>query len=130
MSGRHKPHRAWRRLVSCFAAYALVLHAILLGVAAGAAAHGADPNGGFELCVHSTDGTALIDPAGGVPNSPSNHDHCQFCVAGAPPFIAPALISFSCAIAFVRCIGTPEISRDLPASPELSCEQPRGPPVV
>jgi hypothetical protein len=121
---------AWRRLVSCLAAYALALQAILLGVSSGAAAKAAGVTGGFELCLHSSGGSEAADPARDAADTPATGVHCQFCVAGGPAFVAPTPFFVSRTIEFVRRPPVREVVPDLPAAPELACEQPRGPPAA
>jgi len=130
MGGPRRGNGIWRRLVSCLAAYALVLHAILLGVSGGAAAKAAGMDGGFELCLHSSGGSEAADPARGAPNTPAKSVHCPFCVAGGPAFVPPTPFFVSCIIEFVRRPPVREVVRDLPDAPELACEQPRGPPAA
>lgn len=117
----------WRRLVSWVAAYALVLHSVLVGIAGvPALAAGSDLAAGFELCQHS------LDPADAGRGAPARHGsgdaHCKFCTAGGPSFVAPKVPSVSYAVIGTAKPLTPARANDVPSSPETFCEQPRGPP--
>lgn len=115
----------WRRLVSWAAVYALVLQSILAGMVAPAAA-ATDGIAGFELCLHSVD---AADPGTGTPNQhPGDQTHCKFCLsvahAAAPaPRPLPG-VTFDLVVALAQ----PARDADIPSPPELSNEQPRGPP--
>ncbi len=118
----------WRRLTSWIAAYALVLHSVLIAYGGAAIAKAATPDGapGFELCLHSPDGA---DAGGGIPADRANGEaHCKYCIAaGHAVAVAPKpLPHFSSARA--ATVKLPPRESDLPAAPELSNERPRGPP--
>ena len=130
MNGRRARTGMWRQVVSCLAAYALVLHAILIGATTGAAAKAvkADGTPRFELCLH--DGGVFDTASSGTPHDPSKSErHCPFCVAGGAAFVPPKPFFVSCAPEAVVRLQAPGLNRDLPPSPKLLCEQPRGPPL-
>jgi hypothetical protein len=116
----------WRRLVSCVAVYAFVLQSILVGMAAGPAAAAAEGVAGFEICQHGLDGA---DTGTGTPaQHPLDAAHCKFCLSIAHA-VAPAPRPLP-RVAFdvILALAAPTNDSDIPAPPELSNEQPRGPP--
>jgi hypothetical protein len=117
-----------RRLVSCIAAWALVVQTIASGLAAGQAAIATSaPDAlGFELCLHNAD----ENPA--LPSAPSDRvpDHCKFCIAGEQPFLAvPPPDPHILVTARVASGCAPAPAARLPASGSYLSARPRGPPL-
>lgn len=116
----------WRRLVSLTVIYAFVLQSIVVGMGAFPAAAAPDGIAGFEICQHSVD---AADTGTGTPaQHPLDQTHCKFCLSVAHA-LAPVLrplprLAFEVTIA----LSLPTQDSDLPTPPELSNEQPRGPP--
>lgn len=116
----------WRRLVSLIAIYAFVLQSIVVGMATVPGAAAADGVAGFEICQHSLD---AADTGSGAPGQhPFDEAHCKFCLSIAHA-MAPAPRPLPrAAFDVIIALSLPAHDIDVPAPPELSNEQPRGPP--
>src|SRR5262245_43525054 len=118
--------RTWRRLSAWIAAYALVLHVILLSFVpiAGVPAD-SDEAAGVTLCLH--DGGDASGPA-----APTGHsdEHCPYCVANGHSSIAalprvPLPLRLDCASTLSWVVT----SDDVPDARASVRAQPRGPPL-
>src|SRR5436309_1764740 len=89
-----------RQLTSCVIAFALVIQSVLLGLSGSSLAladRSDDASAGFELCVHSADGS--VPSSSDTPSGyPDDCGHCKYCaLAGLHLFAAmdPSLLLFS-----------------------------------
>ncbi|HEV2957647.1 MAG TPA: hypothetical protein VGX95_16140 [Xanthobacteraceae bacterium] len=115
--------RAWRRLVSCLAAYAFALQLVLLGFAAAPAAGLADQAAlNAALCLH--DKSTPLAPA----HNSGGQEHCKFCpVGGHPVFTAPSAAHHAI-VRTAEAAAPPAAAAFAPRPRAYACAQPRGPP--
>jgi hypothetical protein len=114
---------AWRRPVSWLAAFALVFHSMLIGLAGVPAV--AAPGGeeaAFEICHGSADADRSAPD-----HHPAGESHCKGCVAGGAAFVPhpPAVVPFAFIVSHQIAGGA---ASDLPPPSEIYREQARGPP--
>jgi hypothetical protein len=122
----HRRTSLWRRLVSLAAVYAFVLQSIIVGMAAVPGAAAADGVAGFEICQHSLDGA---DPSTGTPAQHlADAAHCKFCLSIAHAIAPTPRALPGVAFDVILALSLPTHDSDIQAPPELSNEQPRGPP--
>jgi hypothetical protein len=76
-------HSAWRGILACLLAYALVLQGFIFAATAGRPAPGSadgTPWAAGELCTHHGDAAS---PAQAPRQRSAADEHCLFCIAGA-----------------------------------------------
>jgi hypothetical protein len=123
---------AWRRLVCCLAAYAIVVQSLLVGllgahVAASGLAKDALP--AFEICRNGPDSAA--ETADEAPQDHGSAGHCHLCVVACHYTLAAPVVS-TIAILIAASDGVFRLSEQWQsrAFPRHSRANPRGPPLT
>jgi hypothetical protein len=121
----HRNQTGWRRLTGWFAAYLLVLHIFVAGVATG---HSVAPDtAGITLCLsHADEGSPPTDG----PSNTLGKMHCAFCPAtmhANATIEVPATLAVAFAEASKSVWSFDQPSR--PAALECLCNGARAPPL-